>query len=206
MAPIEQYLMVDRADEIAMARAAAPRSISEDADVLVLGRQGYQIAAKGRNGFVCLVQRAWFSGLEDKEFWNPKERSPICFNPQGARSVLPMFLERTAWVLGGATRQDMIARTKAAVAARHFLSPEIGTITYMMAKKAYLSDAAAGPWHPHLMFFLPRMAKGDWGAGLRASPVLGGDSGIEPFTIFFVPVARWSDGTPDASPPTMGNM
>ncbi len=79
MAPLEQYLIPNRADEIAQALHAAPASIANDADVV-----------KGRNSFVCLVQRSWFSGLTDNEFWNPRERAPICFNPQAARTVLPV--------------------------------------------------------------------------------------------------------------------
>jgi len=49
MAPIEQYLMPDRAAEIALARSAAPESISSDATILVLGRQGYETAVEGKN-------------------------------------------------------------------------------------------------------------------------------------------------------------
>src|SRR5215510_4348351 len=60
MAPLEQYLM-DRDAEIALARSAAPESISRDAKILVLGRHGYETAAEGKNGFVCLVERGWMS-------------------------------------------------------------------------------------------------------------------------------------------------
>jgi hypothetical protein len=38
LAPVEQYLIADRNAEIALARSAAPESISRDAEVLVLGR------------------------------------------------------------------------------------------------------------------------------------------------------------------------
>ena len=201
MAPIEQYLMTNQADEIAQARSAAPPSISNDAGVLILDNHGYETVVKGKNGFVCLVQRAWFSGLDDMEFWNPKERAPICFNPQGARSVLPALLKRTNWVLTGATKAEIIDRTKAALAAHEIPSPEVGTITYMMAKNAYHSDRVAGPWHPHVMFFLPRIDVAEWGANVPGSPVMGAGSATEPWTVFFVPVANWSDGTPDAHPP-----
>src|SRR6266699_6972776 len=61
MAPIEQYLM-DRTAEIALARSAAPESISRDAEILVLGRHGFETAVKGKNGFVCMVQRSWTAG------------------------------------------------------------------------------------------------------------------------------------------------
>ena len=57
MAPIDQYLMADQAAEIALARSAAPESISRDAEVLVLGRHGFETAVKGKNGFVCIVGR-----------------------------------------------------------------------------------------------------------------------------------------------------
>ena len=89
MAPLDQYLIVDRNAEIALARTAAPPSISRDAEVVVLGPHGYETAAQGKNGFVCIVERAWMSPFDSPEFWNPKNRSPICYNPPAARSVLP---------------------------------------------------------------------------------------------------------------------
>ena len=46
--PADQYLMADRNAEIALARSAAPDSISRDAEVLVLGRHGYETAVKVR--------------------------------------------------------------------------------------------------------------------------------------------------------------
>ena len=58
MAPLEQYLMADRNAEIALARSAAPPSISRDAEVMVLGSHGYETAVKGKNGFVCIVERS----------------------------------------------------------------------------------------------------------------------------------------------------
>jgi len=57
MAPLDQYLM-ERNAEIVLARSAAPESISRDAEVLVLGRHGYESAVKGNNGFVCMVERS----------------------------------------------------------------------------------------------------------------------------------------------------
>src|ERR1700693_3176387 len=67
MAPLDQYLMADRNGEIALARSAAPAAISSDAEVLVLGRNGYETAVKGKNGFVCVVERGWM-GPFDGEF------------------------------------------------------------------------------------------------------------------------------------------
>ncbi len=77
MAPLDQYLIADRNAEIAVARSAAPNSISQVAEVMVLGRHGYQSAVKGKNCFVCLVWRSWAAGIDDPEFWNPKLRGPV---------------------------------------------------------------------------------------------------------------------------------
>ena len=86
MASLDQYLM-ERNAEIALARSAAPESISRDAEVLVLGRHGYETAVKGKNGFVCVVERSWMAPFDHPEFWNPKMRGPLCFNPPAVQSV-----------------------------------------------------------------------------------------------------------------------
>src|SRR5580700_5714080 len=106
MAPLDQYLM-DRDAEIAMARSAAPEAISRDADILVLGKHGYETAVKGKNGFVCVVERGWMSPFDGEfavNFWNPKLRGPLCFNPPAVRSILPMTYKRTEMVLAGQSK------------------------------------------------------------------------------------------------------
>jgi hypothetical protein len=201
MAPIEQYRIAKREDEIALARTAAPRSISGDAQVLVLGGHGYEVAVKGKNGFVCFVERSWAAGFDDRQFWNPKLRAPNCFNPPAARTVLPPYLKRTEWVLAGATKQELIEKTRAAVADRHFKTPEAGAFSFMLSKDGYVSDDAAGPWLPHVMFFLPHGEADNWGADKEGSPVLGEDRSAIETTVLFVPVRSWSDGTAAPPPP-----
>jgi len=77
MGPLEQYLM-DRDAEIALARSAAPESISSDATVVVLGRQGYETAVQGKNGFVCAVERAGMNLFDNPEFWNRDRLTEGC--------------------------------------------------------------------------------------------------------------------------------
>jgi len=200
MAPVEQYRIANREEEIALARSAAPPSISADAEVLVLGSHGYETAVKGKNGFVCFVERSWAAGFDDPEFWNPKLRAPNCFNPPAARTELPQLLMRTEWVLGGATKQQLVERTKAAaVASGSFKAPEPGAFSFMLSKDGYLSDDAAGPWLPHVMFFLPHGQAGNWGANKEGSPVIGRDASAIETTILFIPVRSWSDGS--SAPP-----
>lgn len=195
MAPLAQYLAARPSEEVALARSAAPTSISGDAEVLTLGSHGYETAMKGKNGFVCLVERAWGAGFDDAEFWNPKIRAPICFNPAAARTVLPGYLERTKWVLAGTSVADMITRIRSAVASNRFVMPESGAMCYMLSKQGYLSGAG-GHWHPHLMFYLAHTDGPAWGANLEGSPIIAAQGDPEPVTTFLVPVIKWSDGTP----------
>jgi hypothetical protein len=194
MAAIAQYRVANRAEEIALARSAAPASISDDATVLTLGSQGYERAVTGKNEFVCLVMRSWAADFPDAQFWNPKIRAPICLNPMAVRSVLPGYQERTSWVLAGVSKDDMLGRTRTALAAKTWALPEPGSMGYMMSKSGFLTDAD-GHWHPHLMIFLPRTDAAAWGANLAGSPIMGAQSDPEPVTTFFIPVTHWSDGT-----------
>lgn len=196
MAPVGDYLM-DRTAEVAMARTAAPASVSADATVLSLTAKGYVTAAKGKNGFTCLVERAWFSGLKDEGFWNPKLRAAVCYNREAAKSVLPTFMTRTGWVLSGASQAEVLKRTHAAMAAKQIPVPAVGSVTYMLSKQSYLGDTAKGPWRPHIMFYMPPMATADWGADAAGSPIQSSEAGVDPYTMFYVLVAKWSDGTPD---------
>ena len=198
MAPIGQYRVASPADEVALARTAAPTSISGDASVLTLGGHGYETAVKGKNGFVCMVWRSWAAGFEDAEFWNPKLRAPLCLNSAAARTVLPPYLERTQWAIAGASKTDMLDRTRAELAANRIATPGPGAMAFMMSKQGYLNDLA-GHWHPHLMFFLARTEGAAWGADLDGSPTYATQSDPEPVTTFVVPLAKWSDGTPSVS-------
>jgi hypothetical protein len=199
MAPVEQYMM-DRQAEIALARSAAPESISRDAEVLVLGRHGYETAVKGKNGFVCLVERSWTAPINDPNFWNPKLRGPICLNPPAARSYLPLTIKKTGLILAGQSKAQMFDSIKAGLDKKELPTPEVGAMAYMLSKEQYLGDSARH-WHPHLMFFLPPTDPATWGVDLKGSPIFAANDPEDRLTIFFVPVAKWSDGTADPADP-----
>jgi hypothetical protein len=195
MAPVSQYLIASRTEEISLAKSAAPASVADHADVLVLGAHGYETAVNGTNGFVCFVGRSWDVGFVDPQFWNPKIRSPQCDNATAARSVLPRYLSRTEWILAGVSKAEIQKRETADRAAGKLKPPEPGAICYMLSKRGYLNDAANGPWHPHVMFFAPRTDDAAWGANLPGSPVASDSVSYDETTIFFVVVSNWSDGT-----------
>ena len=126
MAHVDQYLM-ERNAEILLARSAAPDSISSDATVLVLGRQGYETAVRGKNGFVCMVERSWMEAFDSPEFWNPK-------------------------VMAGHPKAEIVSALKAAFDNKRLPDLENGNMVFMMSKSAYLYDAGDHNG-PHLMFF-----------------------------------------------------
>jgi len=193
MAPLEQYMM-ERSAEVALARTAAPDSISQNATVMVMGRHGYENAATGKNGFVCIVERSWTAEIDNPDFWNPKLRAPICFNAAAVRSFLPQTIKRTEWVLAGQSKAQMFEDLKAALDKKELPKPEVGAMCYMMSKQGYLNDSV-GHWHPHLMFFLPPADPTTWGANLPGSPVIGQDDAQSQLTVLMIPVGHWSDGT-----------
>jgi hypothetical protein len=194
MAPLDRYLMPDKNSEIALARTAAPASISDTAEVMVLGRDGYATAVKGSNGFLCLVERSWGATTDHPEFWNPKVRSPICFNPAAARTFAAIFLMKTKLVLAGKSKAEILQATSSALDRKDLPALEPGAMCYMMSKQQYLNDSGMS-WHPHLMFFVAGNAEKSWGANLPDSPVIAADDPEERVTIFMVWVGKWSDGT-----------
>jgi hypothetical protein len=198
MAPLDQYLIADRNTEIALARSAAPQSISGGAEVMVLGKGGYEVAVPGTNRFVCLVERSWDSPIGAPGFWNPKIRGPNCFNEAAARSYLPIALMKTRLALSGQSQAEIDRAMQSAFSEKELPAMEPGAMCYMLSKNGYLADGA-GNWHPHLMFFVPLAMAKTWGANLAGSPVLSGDDVPDRLTIFMVPVARWSDGTADSN-------
>ena len=198
MADVREYTMA-RNDEIALARSAAPPSIAEHAEVLVLDEHSYLTAVKGTNGFVCFVGRSWDVAFDNPEFWNPTIRSPQCFNPAAVRSVLPRYLERTKRVLAGMSLAEMQAREAAEWKAGTFHAPEAGAVSLMFAKGGYLNDSAAGAWHPHYMMFVPRTDASQWGADLPGSPVKSDSTSYDNTTIIMILVPNWSDGTPSTA-------
>lgn len=198
MAPVNEYMMPESA-EIALARAAAPESISDGAEVMVLRHDGYETAVKGTNGFLCIVERGWGAATDEPEFWNPKVRGPICFNPAAARTFAPIYLMKTKLALAGKSKTEIVQATNSAFDKKELPDLERGSMCYMLSKGQYLNDRGKS-WHPHLMFFIPGDVAKSWGANVAGSPMMAANDPEERVTIFMVWVGKWSDGT--AGPPS----
>jgi hypothetical protein len=178
MAAVEQYMM-ERDAEIALARTAAPESISKDAEVMVMGRHGYEIAAKGTNGFVCVVERSWTAPTDDPDFWNPN---------------LPLTIKKTESILAGRSKAQMFEDIRTGFEKKELPALEPGAMSYMLSKQQYLGDRGKH-WHPHVMFFVPETETALWGANLAGSPVLAFTDKEARLTVLLIPVGEWSDGT-----------
>jgi hypothetical protein len=206
MAPLSVYLMKPQA-EIALARSAAPPSISNKATILVLGTHGYTVAAQGTNGFTCLVERTWMQPYNKKPFWDREFQAPVCYNAPAARSVLLYTFKRTALALGGASKSQIEQTMQTAIDAKMLPIPAPDAFAYMMSKHQDFAHGA-GSWYPHVMFYMPRadMANtgASWGADRAGSPVVydSADMMPEPWAQFFIPVSHWSDGS--SAPPYTG--
>jgi hypothetical protein len=195
MAPLDQYLISDENAEIALARTAAPASVSDAAEVMVLRRNGYTTAVKGSNGFVCIVERAWANPTDASDFWNPKMRAPTCYNAAAASAFLPIFLLKTKLVLAGKSKAEIGTATASALENKELPALGPGAMCYMMSKQQYLNDGARN-WHPHVMFLVAGDAAKSWGANLPGSPIIAVDDLEAHVTIFMVLATEWSDGTP----------
>jgi len=195
MAPVDKYMIEDQDSEIALARSAAPQSISDGAEVLVLKRDGYVTAVKGGNGFVCLVERSFGAATDDPVFWNPKVRGPNCVNAAAARSYLPGVLMKAKLALAGRSKTEIAQAVNSAMDRKELPMPEPGAMCYMMSKQQYLSDEGMN-WHPHLMFFVQGDAAKSWGADLPGSPVMAANDPEDRMTILMVWVGNWSDRSP----------
>ena len=81
------------------------------------------------------------SPLDSTDFWNPKLRGPVCYNPAAVRSILPYTILRTKLILSGLSKAEMVSKIQVALAGSLLPMPEPGAMSYMMSKSQYLGDS-----------------------------------------------------------------
>jgi hypothetical protein len=198
---LSPYLIADRAAEVALARSAAPKHVTDSARVLVLTHTGFVEGARGTNGFTCLVLRSFLGSIDDPAYWSPKVRAPACFNPPASRTVLQEQLKRAEWVMAGVSQKEIAARTDRAYSSRQFALPAVGAMAYMLSPEQYLGDTNPH-WMPHVMFYYDRsLPAAAWGAGDMNAPIIDASVGAphSPVQTLFIPVRQWSNGAPAMS-------
>jgi hypothetical protein len=156
--PLDADLMPQSA-EIALAKSAAPATISDHATIKVLTDTGFEVVSEGDNGFVCLVMRGWsaptYTPAQFRDLvYDPTVHAPICFDPNAARTVLPYYALRTKLGMAGKTPDQIAAGLEATYAWGELPKRDGVSFAYMWSADQDLGGGL-GAWHPHVMVFAP---------------------------------------------------
>jgi hypothetical protein len=189
---LSEYLM-PRDAEIALARSAAPATISGRATIKVLTKSGYEVAQNGDNGFVCMVMRGWaaptYTPAQFRNLvYDSTVRAPICFDPGASRAVMPYYELRSKLGIEGKTTDQIAEAVQAAYVKGKLPRRDTVSFAYMWSADQNLGPGAAH-WHPHMMIFAPyydnsMVGGNEFGSAL---PQVTDDSGT-PFTVVAIPV------------------
>ena len=190
--PIEQYLM-SQADEVALAKTAAPANISDQATVKIFTKTGFGVAHQGDNGNVCMVMRGFsaptYSPAPFRNLvYDATVRAPICFTPLAVREVMPYYELRTKLALQGKNPDEIAAGVAAAYAVGDLPNRSGVSFAYMWSAHQNLASGI-GHWHPHVMVFSPYYDNPMVGGNPFGSPLpqLTDDAGT-PFSVIVIPV------------------
>lgn len=156
--------------EIALALSAAPQHVAERATVYVLRRGGYVKVRDGANGFSCLVTRG-----------HPLSLYPICHDPEGSETVLPVSLRAAELREQGRSREEVDREIAEGFRRGRFRAPRRVGLAYMLSAEGRFESPDGGMtgWPPHVMFYAPYVREADVGAieeqgVVRRLPVMAG--------------------------------
>jgi hypothetical protein len=152
--------LMPEALEMELALSAAPEHLRAGASVLLLREQGYVEARKGSNGFTCLVGRS-----------QPKAVSPMCYDVEGTRTVVPLLMDEAAMRARGESESAIARAAEEGFRTGKYKAPEKPGISYMMSPVQELAgpDGVVRSFVPHLMFYAPNLTDADVG-GRRGGP------------------------------------
>ncbi|HJR63687.1 MAG TPA: hypothetical protein VJ803_08275 [Gemmatimonadaceae bacterium] len=181
--------LLAEAEEIALARSAAPAWISDSATVYVLRRGGHVKARTGSNGFSCLVARD-----------NPESLYPICYDREASRTILPVELRQQRLREQGRTEEEIDREIGYELARGTFRPPTGAAVSYMMSRDQVLfagpTGRRVGQWHPHVMIYVPYASAAQLGLDPgQGGHVFVGDEG-KPTAHLVIIVPEWSKGGP----------
>ena len=179
--------------EIALALTAAPPELSSKATVYAV-RDGKVLTLRaGSSGSACMVARDSHAG----------SLYPICYNPEGTRTVLKRELMQVRLRTLGVAEDSIDRAVEAAYRSGELEIPKDVALAYMMSPRQVLFSSAGkdgrrvGAWHPHLMLYVPgatpaKFGLSDSGTGEPIQLVSPGTPQAE----VIVKLPKWADGTP----------
>ena len=192
--PVKPMPLADSA-EIALAESAAPADVAKGSTVYAVRDGQVHTIRQGTNGSACMVARDYHDG----------SLYPICFNPEGARTVARRELMQMKLRSLGIPEDSIDRAVDASYTRGELETPKELALAYMMSPRQVLFSSASkdgrrvGAWHPHLMFYFPGVTPAELGLG-RAGPndVIQVGSPGTPRAEVIVKLPSWSDGTPIA--------
>jgi hypothetical protein len=193
--PVKPVPLPDSA-EIALAQSAAPADLAKASTVYAVRDGQILTIRQGSNGAACMVARDFHAG----------SLYPICFNPEGTRTVAKRELMQMRLRSLGVPEDSIDRAVTAAYTSGELEAPRELALAYMMSPQQVLFSSASkdgrrvGAWHPHLMFYFPGMTPTKLGLG-QAGPndVIQVGSPGTPQAEVVVKLPSWSDGTPVAA-------
>lgn len=165
LGPPGPRLLLDRSEEIRLARSAAPASVSEKARVWYFDRGRYVVADSGSSGVECYVGRSWPLSIE-----------PHCLDAEGARTILRLEMRAVELAHAGVSRDSASRELAAGIASGRFPLPSRPAMSWMMSASQVLygdDGQRAGAWQPHIMIYIPYLTAEMAGTGTNRDPFSG---------------------------------
>ena len=180
----EEIMWFEEAEEISLARSAAPAEVSAEATIYVLRNGHYEIAVEGTNNVSCMVSRSEVVSME-----------PICYDEEGSWTMLPMEIFLVEQQLAGVPREEVDLQIAHRLGTGEFRSPKRPSMAYMMSSRQILYDQGqrVGAWRPHLMIYYPFITNTDIGMPEGAFATAGVRNPGKPNATIVIPVADFID-------------
>jgi hypothetical protein len=162
--------LLPRDREIALARSAAPASVSAAARIYLWSAAGWVVADSGTSSVACLVNRSWPAALE-----------PECFDEEAAATIMPMEMRRTELLHRGIAAEQVETEIARGLLDGTFRLPSRLAVAYMMSAGQDLvgdDGQPAGQWQPHLMIYYPYLTNQQ--VGHHADPGLSAGLVVDP--------------------------
>ena len=143
--------------QVRIAKLAAPREVTDHANVYALGPRGYELVERGDNGFSCLIERE-----------KPDTMEPECYDAEGARTTMLVRIFVEEQRAKGSSEEAIARAIKQHYQSGHFRAPSRPGIVYMMSDYNYVLDPETKTiihFPGHLMFYAPYATAKTVGSG-----------------------------------------
>jgi len=182
------YVEIPEAEEIALAKSAAPAAVSESATIWVLRDGRFEAAVEGSSGNACMVSRTRPTSLE-----------PICYDPEGARTILPIEIRLVETRIEDGDWDAAWKEVHEAIEAGELPLPGRPAMTYMLSSGQRLvadDGREVGAWKPHFMLYVPYLEGEEMGLFGPSSQVFVAHEG-EPLAHLITVAPEFVDPEPE---------